>query len=1566
MWSMVLLGLVARAGFATTYYVAPSGSDALAGTTWATAKQTIQAAIDLTVASDLVLVSNGVYNTGGRVVFGAMTNRIAITNAITVRSVNGPALTVIQGLGPVGSNAIRCAYVGTNAMLSGFTLTNGATLAVGNSNNERSGGGAWCEITGIISNCVIVGNAASLYGGGSWRGTNYNCTYAGNSAVSGGGAYFPVLYNCVVSNNSSTQNGGGIWMGSVIKSIVTRNAAGTSGGGADACALTNCVVAYNTAALNAGGVNPGARSTRNCVFVGNRAGSTGGGISVGNIYPVINCTFIGNSALNGGGISGGQLLNCIVYNNQAVYGENVNAPGGVTNSCVYPLQAGAGNITNNPAMASVTHISIDSPCRGAGGSGISAGSDIDGEAWLIPPSMGADEIDVGSVTGPLTVQPLASLTNVAVGFPIEFQAVVEGRLTRSTWNFGDGTVVTNRAIIQRAFASPDTFPVVLTAFNETFPAGIARTVSVQVAAQTIHYVRPINPSASAPFTSWATAATNIQDAVDAATQIGALVLVTNGNYRHGGKAMFGSMTNRVAIDKMLTVRSVNGPLFTSIVGAGPTGAAAVRCVYVANQALLSGFTLTNGTTTTTGDVTRLRSGGGTWCESYGTVSNCVYVDNTADQRGGGAMYGYLYNCVFFNNRAITFGGGASEAIVTDSLFTNNTMLASGGGAGSYAGIVTRCTYERNSSPGSGGGASGGTLYNCILRYNSTARRGGGAVDSTLYNSAVYRNAASERGGGLDICRIYNCTVVGNSSYGEGGGVYNGSNVNSIVFYNDGALGGNWAGPGAYFMYSCTTPSPVGFSNITTAPLLGSLSHLAVGSPCIGVGLPDAASGVDVDGEVWLDPPSMGCDEINPGAITGALSVLIRASSTNLAVGGVARFDAEINGRLVASAWNFGDGVVVSNLPMVTHSFATTGVYSVKLSAVNESFPAGISATVVVQVTAQTIHYVNVSNATPAAPYTSWETAATNIQHAINASTQVGALILVTNGTYNGGSTVLVVSLKNRVAINRPVTVRSVNGPAVTHIVGDASTRCVYVGTNATLSGFTLRGGSTAELATDYYAEGAGAGVWCESSGLVSNCIITANAAYYGGGGCYWGVFRNCTIANNAASFDNGGGAVGSTMYSCLLVSNVASVSYASGGGASYCLLYDCTLVRNTAGSSGGGAANSTLIGCIVITNSALTGNGGGVAGGTLSNCVLTLNTASARGGGASGAEIHNSVISSNAAPEGGGAYSCVLNACDLVGNRATIAGGGSHSSPATLCRYFNNTAPSGVGGGAFGGDGEALLINCLLTGNSASSGGGASDVEMANCTLAGNSATVKGGGLYVSTFGWASIYNCIIYHNSAPTNANWITDSVDVLANTCTTPLPLNPTCITGDPQFVSLAVTNLRLQASSPCINTGLNFAVKTILDLDGNPRISGGTVDLGAYETLGGLPDSDGDGMPDAWETQYGLSPAVSNAPGSNADGDWMTDLEEYWADTNPTNGASFLPNIALTNSGPGTMMLVISTTSIARVYGLTASTNLLAVPQSWMPLPPEQSGSGTSLTFVVTNIVPTRIYRAGVRLP
>src|SRR5436189_2644109 len=119
--TILLTFLTLNASGAVLYVDVNSTSPTPPYTNWATAAVTIQDAVDAAVAGDQILVTNGVYQTGGRAVYGTMTNRLVVNKAITVQSVNGPRFAVIKGYQPGGGNgngAIRCVYLTNGAFLS--------------------------------------------------------------------------------------------------------------------------------------------------------------------------------------------------------------------------------------------------------------------------------------------------------------------------------------------------------------------------------------------------------------------------------------------------------------------------------------------------------------------------------------------------------------------------------------------------------------------------------------------------------------------------------------------------------------------------------------------------------------------------------------------------------------------------------------------------------------------------------------------------------------------------------------------------------------------------------------------------------------------------------------------------------------------------------------------------------------------------------------------------------------------------------------------------------------------------------------------------------------------------------------------------------------------------------------------------------------------------------------------------------------------------------------------------------------------------------------------------------
>jgi uncharacterized delta-60 repeat protein len=64
--------------------------------------------------------------------------------------------------------------------------------------------------------------------------------------------------------------------------------------------------------------------------------------------------------------------------------------------------------------------------------------------------------------------------------------------------------------------------------------------------------------------------------------------------------------------------------------------------------------------------------------------------------------------------------------------------------------------------------------------------------------------------------------------------------------------------------------------------------------------------------------------------------------------------------------------------------------------------------------------------------------------------------------------------------------------------------------------------------------------------------------------------------------------------------------------------------------------------------------------------------------------------------------------------------------------------------------------------------------------------------------------------------------------------------------------------------------------------------------------LPDTDGDGLPDAWEIAHGLDPANRADALLDSDGDGVSNLDEQRAGTNPTDALSYLKIDSITLDG------------------------------------------------------------------
>jgi len=238
----------------------------------------------------------------------------------------------------------------------------------------------------------------------------------------------------------------------------------------------------------------------------------------------------------------------------------------------------------------------------------------------------------------------------------------------------------------------------------------------------------------------------------------------------------------------------------------------------------------------------------------------------------------------------------------------------------------------------------------------------------------------------------------------------------------------------------------------------------------------------------------------------------------------------------------------------------------------------------------------------------------------------------------------------------------------------------------------------------------------------------------------------------------------------------------------------------------------------------------------------------------------------------GGAIWCVLSSpmivnCMFSGNIAHDHGAGvfcSESSPTiSNCTFNVNTA--GYGGAIYCSEGSSPMIsNCTFIGNTADWGGcifctSASEPTINNSILWGNTAYRNGSQIALKstydpstlTISYSSVtggYEAAYVETGC--RLNWSAGNIDV------------------DP----LLTPDGHLQFGSPCIDRGLESSAAK-LDIDGEVRPYANGIDIGCDEFV----DTDGDRLPDWWESEY-FDSSITVNPSDDPDGDGLTNLQEY----------------------------------------------------------------------------------------
>lgn len=347
-----------------TWYVNKEAQDLGSGTSWKTAFNHPQRAIDVARSGDIIWVSEGIYRS--RSPGDPMIPVLTLKDGISLYGGFTPGDTSLADRDPAtrptelnGDDMTNHVVVGaTNSLLDGFIVTSGYANGI---YPDNVGAGMINDgASTLVMNCTFSGNRATWHGGAVFNRNSaaeiIGCAFTDNHATNNGGAIYndsegaggihPVIRDCTFDNNRNSRFGGAVFNhycpAEITGCAFSGNFANHNGGGIyntnSEARIADCILSGNMS-VNGGGIYINAIESgysphiENCLFTDNEAFMSGGALYTYIASPVVtNCTFSGNTAQYGGAISNwsseSTITNCIAWGDTALFYDDEIYMGG--------------------------------------------------------------------------------------------------------------------------------------------------------------------------------------------------------------------------------------------------------------------------------------------------------------------------------------------------------------------------------------------------------------------------------------------------------------------------------------------------------------------------------------------------------------------------------------------------------------------------------------------------------------------------------------------------------------------------------------------------------------------------------------------------------------------------------------------------------------------------------------------------------------------------------------------------------------------------------------------------------------------------------------------------------------------------------------------------------------------------------------------------------------------------------------------------------------------------------------------------------------------------------------